>query len=186
MRTIQFKGVKKNGTEVFIGDLNHINGGLFIFSDDRNSPDHYEVDPLTVTIISKDKTEGITSSELKESSLQDGRETLAKFMGAVPLDKTNLAGDTMWKFPYPVPTENNMVRQNEFELGRIHFDSRIEMLFPAWLKFRDLEITGADSIMEHEDHCVDIVEYLMNGNCALGFLALYKGVTWFNIYNSGK
>lgn len=52
MREIKFRGNRKNGTEWIFGDLNHINGSVFIF--DRspeaplNSPDWFEVIPESV------------------------------------------------------------------------------------------------------------------------------------------
>lgn len=53
MREIKFRGKRKNGPEILIGDLVRIcNGGPCIFpSDDTlglNSPDYYEIDPETV------------------------------------------------------------------------------------------------------------------------------------------
>ena len=51
MREIKFKGVKKSDGKWIIGDLNHIEGKVFIFNrtdEGLNSPDDYEVDPNTV------------------------------------------------------------------------------------------------------------------------------------------
>ena len=52
MRTIKFRGKRKHGGEWLIGDLNHIDGQVFVFprTDDTplNSPDWFEVDPKTV------------------------------------------------------------------------------------------------------------------------------------------
>jgi len=53
MREIKFRGKRKNGPEILIGDLVRIcNGGPCIFpSDDTlglNSPDYYEIDPATM------------------------------------------------------------------------------------------------------------------------------------------
>lgn len=52
MRTIKFRGRRKNGTEWLYGDLNHIQGAVYIFPRDTdaplNSPDWFEVEPETV------------------------------------------------------------------------------------------------------------------------------------------
>jgi len=52
MREIRFRGKRKNGTEMLIGDLNYINGQVYIFQRTPetpvNSPDWFEVDPETV------------------------------------------------------------------------------------------------------------------------------------------
>lgn len=52
MREIKFRGRRKYGKEWLIGDLNHIDGNVFIFprTNDTplNSPDWFEVDPKTV------------------------------------------------------------------------------------------------------------------------------------------
>lgn len=52
MREIKFRGKRKNGPEILIGDLNHIQGSVFIFprTEDTptNSPDWFEVDLNTV------------------------------------------------------------------------------------------------------------------------------------------
>lgn len=52
MREIKFRGKRKHGSEWLIGDLNHIDGQVFVFprTDDTplNSPDWFEVDPKTV------------------------------------------------------------------------------------------------------------------------------------------
>lgn len=52
MREIKFRGRRKVGTEWLIGDLNHIDGKVFIFprTEDTplNSPDWFEVLPETV------------------------------------------------------------------------------------------------------------------------------------------
>lgn len=69
-REIKFRGRRKGGTEWIVGDLNHINGGTFIFPREEfgkeqfesyplNSTDWYEVDPETVGQFTglKDKNE---------------------------------------------------------------------------------------------------------------------------------
>lgn len=64
MREIKFKGKRKHGKEILIGDLVRIcNGGPCIFpcNDDSfglNSPDYYEIDPITLGQFTglKDKT----------------------------------------------------------------------------------------------------------------------------------
>jgi len=47
-----FRGIRKNSNQWLVGDLNYIDGGVYIFdrSDDGdlNSPDWYEVDSNTV------------------------------------------------------------------------------------------------------------------------------------------
>jgi hypothetical protein len=52
MREIKFKGKRKHGDEILIGDLNQINGQVFIFARAEdipfNSTDWFEVDPETV------------------------------------------------------------------------------------------------------------------------------------------
>lgn len=52
MREIKVRGRRKYGSEWLIGDLNHIDGQVFVFprTDDTplNSPDWFEVDPETV------------------------------------------------------------------------------------------------------------------------------------------
>lgn len=52
MREIKFRGKRKNGNEIFIGDLvRTCNGAIHIFPHDDsglNSPDFYEVDPNTI------------------------------------------------------------------------------------------------------------------------------------------
>jgi uncharacterized phage protein (TIGR01671 family) len=52
MREIKFKGKRKNGPEILIGDLNNIHGQIFIFSRGEDTPcnstDWFEVDPETV------------------------------------------------------------------------------------------------------------------------------------------
>jgi uncharacterized phage protein (TIGR01671 family) len=52
MREIKFRGKRKNGTEILIGDLNHINGKVYILPRTKdtplNSPDWFEVDEETV------------------------------------------------------------------------------------------------------------------------------------------
>jgi uncharacterized phage protein (TIGR01671 family) len=52
MREIKFRGKRKNGSELFIGDLNHINGKVYILprTEDTplNGPDWFEVDEETV------------------------------------------------------------------------------------------------------------------------------------------
>lgn len=54
MREIRFRGKRLHGPELIIGDLNHIDGKVYIFPrvpDDKyppNSPDWFEVDPETV------------------------------------------------------------------------------------------------------------------------------------------
>lgn len=51
-REIKFRGKRTDGNELLIGDLNHIDGAVFIFprTDDtpNNSPDWFEVIPETV------------------------------------------------------------------------------------------------------------------------------------------
>lgn len=51
-REIKFRGRRKHGNEILIGDLNHVNGQTFIFprTEDTlsNSPDWFEVDAETV------------------------------------------------------------------------------------------------------------------------------------------
>jgi uncharacterized phage protein (TIGR01671 family) len=52
-RTIKFKGIKKSDKKWIIGDLNHIDGKVYILDrqtdgDNMNSPDDYEVIPETV------------------------------------------------------------------------------------------------------------------------------------------
>lgn len=60
---IEFRGKRKNGNEWLIGDLNHIDGLVFIFprnTTDSNSPDYYEVVPETVgQFIGKKDKKGI-------------------------------------------------------------------------------------------------------------------------------
>ena len=51
-REILFRGIRKGTNEFLFGDLNHIDGGVYIFprseDGDLNSPDFYEVVPETV------------------------------------------------------------------------------------------------------------------------------------------
>lgn len=59
MREIKFRGKRKNGEEILIGDLNHINGNVFIFPREENSilnsPDWFEVLPETIGQLLKEK-----------------------------------------------------------------------------------------------------------------------------------
>lgn len=61
-RVIKFRGKRKGGTEWLYGDLNHIDGKVFIMprTEDTplNSPDWFEIDPKTVGQFTglKDKT----------------------------------------------------------------------------------------------------------------------------------
>lgn len=53
MKEIKFKGKRKHGEEILTGDLNHINGVVYIFprgtDTPLNSPDWFEVDDDSVT-----------------------------------------------------------------------------------------------------------------------------------------
>jgi len=52
MRQIKFRGKRINGNEILIGDLNHINGLVYIFPRTEeaplNSPDWFQVEPESV------------------------------------------------------------------------------------------------------------------------------------------
>jgi uncharacterized phage protein (TIGR01671 family) len=53
MREIKFRGKRKNGSDIFIGDLvRTCNGAIHVFPHEKdlgyNSPDYYEVDPETI------------------------------------------------------------------------------------------------------------------------------------------
>lgn len=50
MREIKFRGKKKSDNTWIIGDLNHINGKVYVFDRETalNSTDDYEVHPETV------------------------------------------------------------------------------------------------------------------------------------------
>lgn len=52
MRMIQFRGLRTDGSEWLIGDLNHIDGKVYIFPRDGsaslNSPDWFEVKPKSI------------------------------------------------------------------------------------------------------------------------------------------
>lgn len=85
MREIEFRGKRTGGTEWLYGDLNQIDGKVFIM--DRrpetplNSPDWFEVDPETVG-----QYTGFTDSY--ENKLYEG-------------DIVNLVGDGHWKGQAP-------------------------------------------------------------------------------------
>jgi len=57
MIQITFKGKRKGGDEWLEGDLNHIDGAVYIFDRhegtdyELNSPDFFEVEPETVAIV---------------------------------------------------------------------------------------------------------------------------------------
>lgn len=61
---VKFRGKRKGGDEWLIGDLNHIQGGVFIFPRENaplNSPDWFEVEPSSIGMFT-----GLTDKNGKE------------------------------------------------------------------------------------------------------------------------
>lgn len=179
---IQFKAQRKGDTEILIGDLNHIDGLMFVFPRHEgpgttNSPDYYEVDPATVQMLTT-REDGELPELLTVGKIWDGNIACSEFLGpSISFNDSKKGYLRLY-----VGISGGMPTAAICELNELAFNRLMGWIWPVWEKFRALPIAGEDSIMEHHDHCCDFLQAVMGGSVSHIFAVIVKCVEWFNRY----